>query len=342
MTRSCEICNPEPSQYLVRFQETSTAEQLSLYFSNTGLWKPVSETVFAMQETDFYSLIDYIDAHPPHSEVTAMRCKRITETPDSTKMKPLEAFQAEREVSWIDTLIEERRLCTYYQPIVKMEDSQPAIIGHELLSRGLGENNEIIPPSRIFEAARTRNRLFALDRACRLESIRNAAQIRDKMLFVNFIPTAIYVPEHCLSTTFELIRMVGLAPENIVFEVVETDEVENLEHLKSILRYYKEHGFRFALDDVGTGHNKVSKLRDLEPDVVKLALEFTRGVSKDTSKQETAKNVLNIAKSMGASCLAEGIEDQEDLNYLNHLGYDLYQGYFFSKPVPEPVVSLSF
>lgn len=341
MPRSCDICRPEPNQYLVHFSDESTARKLSLYFSQTGLWEKVNDQSFSLHEKDFYSLMDYLKTHPPESGVTAVRYnqKRVDSSVFS-ELKPIEAFEAEREVSWIDSLIEERRICTYFQPIVKMDGNQPAILGHELLSRGLNESNEIIPPFRLFEAARTKNRLFALDRLCRMESIRNASSIHDKLLFINFIPTAIYVPEHCLSTTFALIKTLGLTPENIVFEVVETDEVKNIDHLKTILRYYKEHGFRFALDDVGTGFNNVSMLKDLEPDFIKLALEFSRGVNKDKAKQETAKKVLQIGKSMGALCLAEGVEDEEDLSYLNNLGYDLFQGYYFSKPVADPVIEL--
>ncbi|WP_245947279.1 EAL domain-containing protein [Bacillus taeanensis] len=254
------------------------------------------------------------------------------------ELKQVESFKIEREASWIDTLIEKNLLSTYYQPIVSAADGKINVVGHELLSRGLDESGGgIIPPFKMFEAARVRGRVFSLDRACRMQSVRNAGMIKDKLIFINFIPTAIYSPEHCLSTTFEIIKKMNIKPEQVVFEVVETDEVNDLDHLKSILNYYQAHGFKYALDDVGTGHNNLKKLSEMEPDIVKLAFEFTNGVSEDKAKQEAAKSVLTIAHDMNALALAEGVETEADFHFLIEIGYDLFQGYYFSKPQEKPV-----
>ncbi|MFT8321492.1 MAG: EAL domain-containing protein, partial [Bacillus sp. (in: firmicutes)] len=191
-------------------------------------------------------------------------------------------------------------------------------------------------PFKMFEAARVRNRLFSLDRACRLQSVRNASIVGDSLIFINFIPTAIYVPEHCLESTFSLINELDIKPSQVIFEVVETDEVKDMNHLKKILAYYRSHGFRYALDDVGVGYNDVSKLEQLQPDIVKLALEYCNGVSTDPYKQQVAQSVLEKTKKIGATALAEGVEQEEDYHFLRHMGYELFQGYFFSKPTPIP------
>lgn len=211
------------------------------------------------------------------------------------------------------------------------------IVGHEILSRGLEEDGSIIPPFKMFEAAQIRNKTFALDRACRLEAVKNASIIDRQLIFINFIPTAIYNPEHCLASTFALIQELNIKPEQIVFEVIETEDVQDIEHLKNILNYYRSHGFKYALDDVGVGYNTLNRLLEVEPDIVKLAFEFTNGVSKNEKQKKVAQEMLTITHRMGAKALAEGVETEEDLKCLIEMGYDLFQGYYFAKPHPEPL-----
>ncbi|PLT28894.1 EAL domain-containing protein [Peribacillus deserti] len=335
----CDVCLPVERGYTVYFAGSNTAENLFGYFQDYSMnsWKYLNERMLWLKEKVFYDLIDYLEAHMDVDHIFAVLSKLSDPLVDLHQIRKLDSFKAEREASWIDTLIENSSLRTHYQPIVSMENGRIDIVGHELLSRGVDEQGGIIPPFKMFEAARIRNRLFSLDRVCRMQSVRNGAEVKDKLMFINFIPTAIYVPEHCLSTTFDLIRKLDIKPEQVVFEVVETDEVKDLEHLKTILNYYKSHGFKYALDDVGTGFNNLKKLAQMEPDIVKLAIEYTNGVKDDPAKQAVAKRVLSAAHEMNALALAEGIEREEDLQFLHEMGYDLYQGYYFSKPQEKPV-----
>jgi EAL domain-containing protein (putative c-di-GMP-specific phosphodiesterase class I) len=335
----CEVCLPTARGYTVYFAENESASKLTPYFKQFSeqSWKWINDRMIWMSEPVLFNLLDYLEVHMDPKHIFAVLSSIVDPLKDLDKIRPIQAFKLEREASWIDRLIENSSIQTHYQPIVKVENESIQIIGHELLSRGLDENGELIPPFKMFEAARIRNRTFALDRVCRMQSIRNASAVKDQLIFINFIPTAIYVPEHCLSTTFALIKQLNIKPEQVVFEVVETDEVEDLEHLKSILNYYRAHGFKYALDDVGVGFNNVEKLVQMEPDIVKLAFEFTNGVCEDTEKQEVAQSVLTIAHKMNALALAEGVEKAEDLRFLKEMGYDLFQGYYFSKPQEKPV-----
>ena len=82
--------------------------------------------------------------------------------------------------------------------------------------------------------------LFYLDRACREISLKTAAvkNIHAKV-FINFIPTAIYDPEHCLQSTVKWANQLEFDPKNVIFEVTESEYVEDLEHLSKILQFYK-------------------------------------------------------------------------------------------------------
>lgn len=181
---------------------------------------------------------------------------------------------------WIDRIIKDQLITCYYQPIV---DGEGNVYGYEVLSRFIDETGKLIPPSEAFQAAKLRNRMYSLDRACRLNAVRQASFINQKV-FINFVPTSIYSPEHCLRSTVQLADHLGIDPSNFVFEVVETEQVEDLEHLKRILMYYKEKGFKYALDDVGQGFSSMAVLKELSPNYMKLDMQYVQGISADLGK----------------------------------------------------------
>ena len=339
MGTGCDACQVSVRGYTLYFARNEMTASLRSYFNNfdKDKWEYINTRMFWMEETIFFDLIDYLSVHMLDDQILAVLSDQMDPLRDLDQMKPVQHFRLEREASWIDQVITNRAIVTHFQPIVSYEDEKPEIIGHELLSRAKDEVGAIIPPYKMFEAARARNRLFALDRVCRIESVKNAAPIRDQKIFINFIPTAIYVPEHCLSTTMAMVQQMNFNPGNLVFEVIETDEVKDKEHLKSILHYYKSHGFKYALDDVGTGYNDLNMLMDMEPDYVKLAIEFSNGVSRDKEKRNLAESVVKIAHKMNAKALAEGVERKEDLDCLKSMGYDLFQGYYFGMPQERPI-----
>lgn len=340
----CDICSPKERGYTVYFAEKQNIDRLQQYFQSFSedKWKSINTRMFWATEEILFDLMDYAAAHLDTEHIFAVSASPLDPLKELYAMKPINQLKELQETSWIDQVIQNRSLCTHYQPIVEFSGEDAKILGYELLSRGLDAQGNLIPPFKMFEAAKVRNRTFALDRACRMHCVENADKAGNKMVFINFIPTAIYVPEHCLSTTFKLIQKLNIKPEQVVFEVVETEEVKNIEHLISILEYYRAHGFKYALDDVGTGFNNLDMLSRLQPDYVKLAREYADGVTKDPEKEKVARAVLDSARQVGAIGLAEGIERKEDLVFLRNMGYSLFQGYYFGKPIEEPARELSF
>ncbi|PKG23873.1 EAL domain-containing protein [Niallia nealsonii] len=335
----CDSCQPKQKGYTVIFSNVEDMEKIQYYFIKFAEteYKMINTSTIWLIEPHFFSLMDYVCKHLKIEQVYAVESDPLNPFEKIEEKQPLTFFNESRKSSWIDDVIEENRLITYFQPIIGVHNNEPVIIGHELLSRGMEKSGEIIPPYKLFEAARIHNRLFSLDRACRMQAVRQAASVDDVLVFINFIPTAIYVPEHCLASTFQLINELEIQPHQIVFEVVETDEVKDIHQLKRILDYYRSHGFLYALDDVGSGYNDIDKLMALKPDIVKLAIEYTNGVSSNVEKQKMAKLVLKSCRQIGAKALAEGVEKEEDYVFLKKMGYDLFQGYFFSKPLPTPL-----
>ena len=247
--------------------------------------------------------------------------------------KPICEIENVLQLDWIDDVIREKRVVSFSQPIV---DEHATIFGYEILSRFIREDESFIYPNEIFAAARSRGRLYALDRMCRLAAVSYSAILNDKKVFINFIPTSIYSPEFCLRSTMQLANELNIDPTQFIFEVVESDKVEDIDHLKSILAYYRERGFQYALDDVGEGYSTLEMLDDLKPQYMKLDMKYVQGVATDEEKQKIALLFLEKAFEVGAVPLAEGVEQLEDFGWLKEKGYQLFQGYLFGKPSAVP------
>ncbi|RXT15272.1 EAL domain-containing protein [Ammoniphilus sp. CFH 90114] len=326
----CSACfNPELI-YQIRFDgvhNTSFIPQLLNYLRREKALIEAQAEVVHLKEHALLDLIDFCRDH--------MDLEYIFFRVDNQDWKPLIEAQAVYENQWIDDIIREGQVTSYFQPIVNQEEQ---VVAYELLSRFYGQDGNLRSPGEVFKAAKKRNRLYAIDRLCRMTAVRNSARI-NVMAFINFLPTSIYSPSHCLQSTIRLAEELGVKPTNLVFEVVESEKVDDIEHLKSILTYYKKQGFQYALDDVGEGFSTIELLRELSPGYMKLDMKYVHGVASDSMKQLMAKRLLKAAQEIGSVPLAEGIETREDFLWLRDVGFELFQGYLFGKPLPQPLPS---
>lgn len=235
----------------------------------------------------------------------------------------------------IADIILNRRFTTHMQPIV-----QPGghTIGYEFLLRPLPEQPPF-RPAEMFEKAREAGLHSYLDREARHSAIRLAAHHLPQGMkkFVNFLPSSIYRPSSCLERTFGLIRDYGMDPGDFVFEVVETEQLENIRHLTDIFDAYRGEGIRLAMDDVGEKYATLAVMDQLQPDYVKLDRQWVSGCHGDAAKQRHIDRVLDRAARFHGVVLAEGVEQEEERQYLAKAGVPLLQGFLFGRPSPVPL-----
>lgn len=236
-------------------------------------------------------------------------------------------------------IISEARIKTLFQPIIDVKSGE--IYGYEALSRGVLRDGTIMNPEELFAKAKAMELLFYLDRVCREASIRAASKRGIvKKLFINFIPTAIYEPSLCLQSTVKVLGEVNIKADQVVFEVVETEKVEDFKHLNRILDYYRSKGYCTALDDVGSGYSNISSLLQLKPNYMKIDMTVIRDIHIEPKKQEILDAFIYNGKKIGLSILAEGIETVDEYEYLKTKKIDLMQGYLFGKPEEIPVTKI--
>ena len=213
-----------------------------------------------------------------------------------------------------------------FQPIVSFSSGE--IFAHEALVRGA--NGE--PAGKVF-AHLNEETLYQFDQTCRVTAIKDAARCGiDTDISINFMPNAVYRAETCIRRTLEAAAEVSFPLERIIFEVTESDEIPDRAHLRNILDYYKQRGFRTAIDDFGEGYAGLNLLAEFIPDLVKLDMALVRSIDSDTNRRTIVKHLVRLCRDLGIDVIAEGVETIDERNALLDLGVALFQGYLFARP----------
>lgn len=223
-----------------------------------------------------------------------------------------------------------------FQPIINCQSN--TIYGYEALVRGL--NNE--SAYSIISQVNDDNR-YTFDQLCRIKAIALASKLGiNTMLSINFLPNAIYKPERCIRTTLEAAKKYNFPTTNIMFEFTEVEKIEDSAHVKRVVSYYQELGFKTATDDFGSGYSGLNLLADFQTDIIKLDMALIRDIDKDTKRQTIVRNCLNMFEELNITALAEGIETVEEYHWLKSVGLELMQGYLFAKPGFECLPEINF
>jgi EAL domain-containing protein (putative c-di-GMP-specific phosphodiesterase class I) len=257
------------------------------------------------------------------------------------KSKPLFLYlNFIKDASFFDILYS-KSFTSHFQAIIDMKKN--SIFGYEALIRGVYPDGTLMYPDEIFKKSTRNNTNFKLDQICRETALKTAATKRvNKKIFINFLPTSIYDPEFCLQSTVKWAKQLDYDPKNIIFEVVETEKVEDKSHLKNILNFYREKGFLIALDDVGEGYSSLNMIVDIKPDIIKVDRNIIDNIQNDTMKQSIYKALRQISDENGIKLLAEGVETIEELNKVKEIGVDYVQGYYYAKPSAEIIRKIAY
>ncbi|MBU1078675.1 MAG: EAL domain-containing protein [Spirochaetes bacterium] len=252
---------------------------------------------------------------------------------DAKIMAHYKEFKASmRNKEKLQELIIKEEIKTIYQPIVNLINKK--IIGYEALTRG-PKNTEYENPYVLFNIAEETGLLFELDRICRRQAFINAKGIaKGAKLFVNILPSTIHDPVFRGKYLKDFLSDLKINPHNIVLEVSERQVIENFEVFKKASQYYSDIGFAIAIDDTGTGYSNLQSLIKLKLQYIKVDISLIRNVNRNSLKQKLVKALSQLAETMKADVIAEGIETKEEMDVLIDLGVLYGQGFLFARPAP--------
>lgn len=252
--------------------------------------------------------------------------------------RPLADLVAAQRALWLLELVEADRLTSHFQPIVHAHDTSQ-VFAQEALLRALDQAGQLVPPYRMFGAARAAGLLPMLDGHARRTALREAAgHALPHRVFINLNPAAVRDPESCLASTMALIRTLGTPRENVVFELVESDHGVAGASLEALRAFFQREGFKLALDDLGSGYSSLNLIHRLKPDYVKLDMDLIRNVHEDPYKALITAKILELAAELGIETIAEGVETIGELGWLRAHAATYVQGYLIAKPGSPPVL----
>jgi EAL domain-containing protein (putative c-di-GMP-specific phosphodiesterase class I)/GGDEF domain-containing protein len=240
--------------------------------------------------------------------------------------------------SELDRLISSQNFDIHFQPIVDVQRAQ--ILGYEALTRAPA-NSALHSPLVLFDVAASLGRLIELERLVVRRIMRRFVDLQlPGRVFLNVTADTLMAAEHRGALIAEEFKSYGLSASRVVVELTETRPILDLVALGNSVETLRGLGFMMALDDLGEGFASLKRWVDLRPDFVKIDRHFIDGVATDPLKQQFVHSILEMAATSGAAVIAEGLEQEGDLQVLRGLGINLCQGYLFARPSLTPRTSL--
>ncbi|HEU0052924.1 MAG TPA: EAL domain-containing protein [Longimicrobium sp.] len=237
----------------------------------------------------------------------------------------VESRERSRKVADLKETLREGGVYIVYHPIVVTETRE--VYGYEALARGT--NRSLRSPEVLFGVAEEANLIWELSRLCRRKAIEGIdAHLRPgQLLFLNIDPHDFRDPSFRYLDVDELGGVEN--PERIVLEITERTAITDYPTFQGYLKEFRDRGFRFAVDDAGSGYAGLGSIANLSPDFIKLDISLISGIDTNFMKQNLVETMVSFANDNQIKVIAEGVEREEEYETVKRLGVHLTQGFLF-------------
>jgi EAL domain-containing protein (putative c-di-GMP-specific phosphodiesterase class I) len=226
----------------------------------------------------------------------------------------------------------------HFQPIVAPRDGR--MRGFEALLRWRHPVHGLVPPVEFIPVMEETGLIDAvgawvLDAACR--QLRDWQRTYDPQLTMSVNVSAVqFTGEDLVDAVTRVLAETGISPATLKLELTESAVMADAEHALAVFAQLKALGVLVSLDDFGTGYSSLSYLRRLPIDTLKIDRSFVSKLDCFDDKRQIVEVVLMLARALGLSVVAEGVETEAELDLLRDMGSDLVQGYYYYRPLaPE-------
>jgi len=242
--------------------------------------------------------------------------------------RSVEQRERARQIGELRAMIRDRAVYIDYHPIVVAETGR--VFGYEALARGL--RRSLRSPEVMFDVAAEANMLWELSRLCRSKALEGIERLgADELLFLNVDPSDFADPEFTEVASHD--------PRRVVIEITERTAITNYPWLRDRLQAFRARGYRFAVDDAGSGYAGLGSIANLEPNFIKLDRSLITGIDGNATKRNLVETMVRFANEQGAMVIAEGVESAEEYAAVARLGVHLVQGFFVNRDVRDQVAS---
>lgn len=281
-----------------------------------------------------------------HADAAMFEAKRLgrntsqyfSENLDDAEINGLEMISSLRRA------IENQEFLLHYQP--KCDLATGAVVGAEALIRWQRPGLRILGPNEFLPLAEDAGLMekigeWVVRTACLQNRAWQDAGFPPIAVSVNVSPLQLE-RESLVPQVAQALRDSGLDPRYLEIEVTENGMMRHVERSMQTLRRLKELGVRISIDDFGTGYSSLGHLKHLPLDTLKIDKSFIRNISSDHQNASIVKAVISLAHSLNLNVVGEGVETEEEYEYLGRMGCNEIQGYYRGRPVPAQKFSQAY
>lgn len=239
--------------------------------------------------------------------------------------------------SELENALENGHIIPYLQPQYKADGH---LEGGEVLVRWKHPKEGLIPPFRFIPIFEQNGMIAAIDQhiwgeACKILSVWSKRKdgYEKLNLSINISPKDFYFMD-VYEVITSLVKKYDIAPKRLHLEITESSVMNNANENINTINRLREYGFTVEMDDFGSGYSSLNMLKDMPVDVLKIDMVFLEKTDDFKKSKIILSSIVNMANNLDMPQITEGVETQEQFEMLKEMGCKLFQGYYFSKPVP--------
>lgn len=235
----------------------------------------------------------------------------------------------------LKTAVYDKEFVMHFQPQFYTESKR--LRGVEALLRWYGNGNRIVSPGVFIPIAERNGMIVSLGKWVIEESLKNFVEWKrefDYPMVISINISAIqYKQPDFVNHLVKTMQKFEIDPKEVELEITESVLIEDFEEVIRKLHALRDYGIKISLDDFGTGFSSLSYLKGMPIDTLKVDKSFVDTILTDHSTKIITESIIHMVKELGYETIAEGVEEQEQYDYLKAIGCDIIQGYFLGKPM---------
>ena len=245
-------------------------------------------------------------------------------------------IQDNKLLSEVDTALKEKQFYLTYQPKYDIVGDTPVLTSAEVLVRWEHPVRGQISPAVFVPLMEENGLIHKLDQFVWEEAMAQVGQWKKEGIA---IPVSINVSRMDLYSAGLIgflndnLALHGLNKKDVYLEITESSYTDDMEWISRVVDELHQEGYTIEMDDFGSGYSSLNMLADVPMDVLKMDMSFVRKLRHNNRQETLIKLIIDVASDLGMKVVAEGVEDQDQVDFLKSVHCDIIQGYYFSKPL---------
>ena len=245
------------------------------------------------------------------------------------------SIEERKIIGEFDRALDNEEFQMFLQPQV---NERGELYGAEALVRWQHPEKGLLAPGMFIDVLERTGFVYRLDRymwerAAKQLSIWKQHGIEKYHISVNISTKDFYLVDVYEIFT-ELVEKYDIKPKLLKLEITETALMSDFDKNMSIIKKLQNYGFDIEIDDFGSGYSSLNMLKDISADVLKIDMGFLRASENEVKGQDILESIIELANKLGMRVITEGVEKESQLHMLSMMGCKMFQGYYFSKPIP--------